>query len=74
MSNLILKVIFAAIGLALIVGCTPLILRDAVGSKSIRNVVVSNSEDELYGIGRIDNEKITNEFPSAIALVGKKQT
>jgi hypothetical protein len=74
MSNLILKAIFAAIGLALIVGCTPLILRDAVGSKSIRNVVVSNSEDELYGIGRIDNEKITNEFPSAIALVGKKQT
>ncbi len=74
MKNLIRKIIFAAMSVALIVGCTPLILRDAVGSKATRNVVVANSEDELLGIGRIDSEKITKEFPSAIALVGKKQT
>ncbi len=45
--------------------------RDATGKTENRTVVVSKSEDEIYGIGRVKNEDILKQFPSAIALVGR---
>lgn len=74
MADFVRKIILILLAIAWLPACTPLFIRDLTGEKGNRTVVLSKTEDEIYGTGRIQNEEILTQFPSAIALVGKKQT
>ena len=69
-----LKLLLVATVTLLVAGCTGLVMKDLTGSKSPRDVEISRTSDELIAIGTIGNKEVLNQFPEAIALVGKEQS
>lgn len=73
-SRFFLNLLLATAATLLTAGCTPLVLKDLTGSKASRDVEISRVSDELISIGTIGNKEVLNQFPEAIALVGKEQS
>lgn len=73
-SRFFLKILLVATVTSLIAGCTGVVLKELTGSKSPRDVEISRSLDELIAIGTIGNQEVLNQYPEAIALVGKEQS
>lgn len=73
-SRSFLKILLAATFAALVTGCTGQVLKQITGSKTLRDVEISRSLDELIAIGTIGNKEVLNQFPEAIALIGKEQS
>jgi uncharacterized protein YceK len=69
-----LKILLVATVTSLVAGCTVAVLGDLSGSKAPRDVEISRVSDELISIGTIGNKEVLNQFPEAIALVGKEQS
>ena len=73
-SRSFLKILLAATFASLVTGCTGQVLKQITGSKTLRDVEISRSLDELIAIGTIGNKDVLNQFPEAIALIGKEQS
>jgi len=65
--------IFTTVALTMLTSCATILVSSEPSSNTSTKIKSSKvvAEDQLYAVGRIENETILKEYPSSVAMVGR---